>query len=170
MGVVVVLGSSLPAQAAPLVPSCRGTQENEAQCRENCRQSCYGSGVSREVGDACMNSCVKSAQCSQAGEDNCTVDHLLILIGNIFNLLISIAGLMAMLLIIWAGLKYIMAGVIVFNPDERQASAIESAKITLYRAIIGLVIILIAYLVVNTLIVVFTDSAGSVDTFLNPIT
>ncbi|HET7713812.1 MAG TPA: hypothetical protein VFK94_06230 [Patescibacteria group bacterium] len=64
-------------------------------------------------------------------------------IRRIINFLFGIAGAVAIILIIWGGIRYIMA-----SGDEKATAA---AKSTITFAVVGLVIILLAVLLVNIL-------------------
>jgi heme/copper-type cytochrome/quinol oxidase subunit 2 len=71
------------------------------------------------------------------------------LIGNITNWVLGIAGAVAVLFIIISGLRYITAG-----GDSKQT---EAAKSSLRNAIIGLVIVVVAFLVVQIIVVALTQ-------------
>ncbi len=92
------------------------------------------------------------------------------MLANIFNLLMGLAAIVAMAMMIFAGLRYMLAGVAEVSPDERRATAFEAAKFTLFRAIVGFVIVVAAYLIVNTLIIILSGGDSSIDVFLNPLT
>jgi hypothetical protein len=76
---------------------------------------------------------------------NCTVDHLFQLLVNVYNFLLGLAALVAMLFIVWGGLRMLY-----FSYLEDSAHELESAKLTVRRAIGGFVIIALAYLLVST--------------------
>lgn len=76
---------------------------------------------------------------------SCGVNDLLKLLVNIYNFLLGLAGLVAMLFIVFGGVRMLY-----FSYLENQASELEAAKLTVSRAIGGLVIIALAYLLVNT--------------------
>lgn len=58
----------------------------------------------------------------------------------ILNLLVLVAAIIAFVYLIWAGIRYITAGT-----DEEAA---KKAKAAVYNAIIGIVIIIIAYVII----------------------
>jgi hypothetical protein len=72
------------------------------------------------------------------------------LIDNITNWILGISGSIAVLFIIIAGLRYITA-----HGDSKQA---EAAKVTLRNAIVGLVIIVLAYVIVTIILKVLTNT------------
>lgn len=88
----------------------------------------------------------------------CRLSDLFQLLVNIYNFLLGMAAIVAVLMIIVAGVR-----MLVYYWSEQPKPELEAAKNTLRRAIFGLVIIVTAYLVVNTLLAVL--GAGSIDTF-----
>jgi hypothetical protein len=68
-------------------------------------------------------------------------DTVPVIISNIISFLLLIAGGIAIIFIIFAGFRYITAG--------GNESAAESAKKTLTNAIIGFIVILLAYLILK---------------------
>jgi len=75
-------------------------------------------------------------------------------IASIINILLSFAGILALIFIIYAGVKWITA-----QGNEEQ---VKGAKSTIRDAIIGIIVIFTAYVIVNfvvtKLIVIFTGS------------
>ncbi|MBI2442548.1 MAG: hypothetical protein HYV40_01410 [Candidatus Levybacteria bacterium] len=63
------------------------------------------------------------------------------LIQNILNIAVALAGTVAVFLIIWGGIQYIRSG-----GDPKQA---EGARHTITYAIIGLIIVLLAYFILS---------------------
>lgn len=82
---------------------------------------------------------------------NCTVNDLLKLLVNIYNFLLGLAAMVALFMIIFSGIRMFYFGFV-----EDSSSELEAAKLGLTRAITGLVIVAVAYLVVNTLVFVLT--------------
>lgn len=70
-----------------------------------------------------------------------TLDCMLVIFQNVLNFLFIILGAVAAILIIISGLKYLMSG-----GDAKQ---IEGAKHTLTYAIIGLIIVLLSFFIIN---------------------
>ncbi len=93
-------------------------------------------------------------QCGQ-GEKPCTLQELFGLGARIFNWLLATGGAVALLAIIWAGLKYILA---VFQGAD--SSAIAGAKQSILYALIGLVVLLGAFVIVRTILSVLDVSPG----------
>ncbi len=81
---------------------------------------------------------LKKASNANSGSDVNTIA------GNIVSTLLFVAGLLAVIVIIYSGIKYMTA-----NGDKQK---IESAKSTLIYAIVGLVIAIVAYAIVNYVI------------------
>ncbi len=96
---------------------------------------------------------------------SCGVEDLFQLLINIYNFLLGLAGLVLLLMIIWGGVKMILFSFGVSGSTEKD---VKSPKQTITQAIIGFVIIAMAYLIVNTL--VFTllgvDGGGEVGKLL----
>lgn len=65
------------------------------------------------------------------------------IVANIINFLLALAGAAAVLFIVWGGIQYISAA---GSPDR-----VESAKKTIYNAVIGTVVIILALVIVNTI-------------------
>ncbi len=96
---------------------------------------------------------------------NCTVDHLFQLLVNVYNFLLSLAALVAMLFIIWGGLRMLY-----FSYLEDSAGELSDAKLTVRRAIGGFVIIALAYLLVNTTLTLLgVDKGGPIGTLLKGV-
>jgi len=68
-------------------------------------------------------------------------DNLLDVVSTIINLAFALAGIVAVVYLIMGGFNYVTAG---GNPE-----AVEGAKTTLVNAIIGLVVILVSYLIIQ---------------------
>ncbi len=93
---------------------------------------------------------------------NCTVNDLLKLLVNIYNYLLGLAGLVALFFIIVSGIKRMYFGFV-----EDSASHLEEAKKGFMHALTGLILIAIAYLVVNSIILILTGGVDSLPTFFN---
>lgn len=93
---------------------------------------------------------------------NCTFSDFFQLFVNIYNFLLGLAAVVAVLLIIFSGVRMLL-----YYWSEQPEPELEAAKNTLRRAIFGLVIIVTAYLVVNTLLAVL--GAGDITTFFGDI-
>lgn len=84
--------------------------------------------------------------CGKSEKDLCTIDHLIQLGLNIFDWLLAIGGAAALLAIIVAGLKYITG--VLQGADQ----AVGEAKKSLQYAILGLLILLLAFVIVRTIV------------------
>ncbi len=73
-----------------------------------------------------------------------TTSDLAKIISNITTWILGFAGTIAVLFIIWGGIQYITAA-----GNEKQA---ESAKQTLTYAVLGLIVILLAYVIVQLVV------------------
>lgn len=79
--------------------------------------------------------------------DDCVVDGvakltcLPIVLSNVVNFALIASGVVALFFIIWSGARYITSG-----GDQKR---VEGARKTLTWAIIGLILILISFLIVN---------------------
>jgi len=67
---------------------------------------------------------------------------LTIILTNIVNFILGLAGAIAVIYLIWAGIQYITGG----------AKGAQAAKDAIVNAIIGVVVILLAYVIVNAVI------------------
>ncbi|TSC71938.1 MAG: hypothetical protein G01um101438_824 [Parcubacteria group bacterium Gr01-1014_38] len=84
------------------------------------------------------------------GAEPCTLEQLKELGRNIFNWLLAIGGAAALLALIVAGIRYLTAVL-----QGADSSAIAAAKQSIVYAIIGLVVLLMAYVIVNTILNIF---------------
>lgn len=82
----------------------------------------------------------------------CTLCDLLVMVNNIVNFLTAISISIATIMILWGGFLLLMAA----GNEEK----LKSAKSVLTTAIIGLVIVLVSWIIINTLIVFFGSSSG----------
>lgn len=89
-------------------------------------------------GAACDPNVQGGAECARG---NLTFDPLTSQITNIVNTLIFVAGIIAVIFIIIGGVRYITS-----QGDEK---GIESAKNTILYAVIGLVVVVLAFAIVN---------------------
>ncbi|MEX1112225.1 MAG: hypothetical protein WEC84_02075 [Candidatus Andersenbacteria bacterium] len=85
--------------------------------------------------------------CGGPDQNPCKFSDLFQLLVSIYNFLLGAAALVAMLMLGWAGVL-----MLIYQWGEQPESDLANAKLTLRRAIFGLVIILTAYVVVNTLL------------------
>jgi len=87
----------------------------------------------------------------------CTINDLFGVFVNIFNFLLGMGAIVAMIFLIYGGIKMFL-----YSVDEEQLAAGKKAVI---EALIGLAIILLAYVLVNTLLTVLgvTDPASYFD-------
>jgi hypothetical protein len=81
------------------------------------------------------------------GGETCGVKHIIQLLVNIYNLLLGLAAFVATFFIVFGAIRYFY-----WSFMEDQEGELKNAKLTLGRAITGLVIVACAYLIVNTVI------------------
>lgn len=160
--VLLVLASSLyglPVHAQ-IVPHCEPV-ETQTECfaiaNKICKESCNRPDRPPDI--ACIEACIEKYHCADKGTEKCDLNHLLQLFVNIYNVLLGLASFIAMLFIVWAGVRMFY-----WSTFEDSEGELGSAKKTLTRAITGLVIIAIAWLIVNTTIVVL--GGGGINTIL----
>ena len=77
--------------------------------------------------------------------DACGNNNLMLSLKNISNTLIFIAGALAVIILIVAGLRYIIS-----NGDAKQ---VEGAKNTILYAVIGLIVAILAFAIVNFVLI-----------------
>jgi len=92
---------------------------------------------------------------SASGEiiPTCTFDHIIETGVNFVDALIALAILVTILFVIIGAFRLVISA---GNPE-----AIKSARSNITSAVIGLVIVLVAWVVLNTAITTFTDCSGS---------
>lgn len=88
---------------------------------------------------------IKCGPAGQQGKD-CTIDDFFTLFVNIFNYLLGMGAIVAFLFLIYGGIKMFL-----YSVDEENLAA---GKKTVIEALIGLAIILLAYVLINTLLTV----------------
>lgn len=86
--------------------------------------------------------------CGDSAADECTLSDLIGLGQNIINFLIYIGVFIGVLMIAWAGATLLLS--------QGNESAMEKAKSRIWNVVIGFVIILLAYLIINTILFVLT--------------
>lgn len=92
-------------------------------------------GAINVIGDACTAN-PGSAICQNSGE---TVSNTMI--QNIVNLLLFVLGVIAVIMIIIGGIKY--------TTSDGDSSKIKSAKDTILYSVVGLVVAVLAFAIVN---------------------
>ena len=117
-----------------LVPSAAGAAANPDPCDTSSK----------------ANIGVKSGKnCAQSADQQ---DNLGDVIKNVTNVLLFIIGAIAVIMIILGGIRYTTS-----NGDSNQVTA---AKNTILYAVIGLVVALLAYAIVNFVITAFSTTAS----------
>jgi len=95
--------------------------------------------------------CTTAADCAQVGVDNAGGKSETASVGDIVktivNVLLFILGAVAVIMIILGGIRYTIS--------QGDSSAVTSAKNTILYAVIGLVVALLAYAIVNFVIAQF---------------
>jgi len=89
--------------------------------------------------------------CGGAGQSACTLCDLFVLADNIIDFLVTVSFALAGLMIAFGGILFVAgAG----NPGQ-----IQRAKGTITAALIGIIIVLVAWVVIDTILVVLAGSA-----------
>lgn len=83
----------------------------------------------------------------------CELKDLFELLVGIYNFLLGMAGIVAFALLIWGGVQMLL-----YSVDEEM---LKKGKSTVIQALIGLAVILLAYVVVNTLLSVLGVDGGA---------
>ena len=78
---------------------------------------------------------------------------------DVVNIMFFIIGVMAVIMIIWGGIRYVLSAGNSAALTSANAGAVQNAKNTIMYAIIGLVIAILAYAIVN--FVINTVAGGS---------
>lgn len=89
----------------------------------------------------------------QESQEGCTLKDLFTLIVNIYNYLLGMAGIVAFGFLIYGGVQMLL-----FSVDEEK---VKSGKSTVTEALIGLAVILLAYVIVNTLLTALGITEGA---------
>ena len=91
-----------------------------------------------------------STGCEEGGTNSSSVQRILTLVVNIFSIIV---GFIAVIMIIYGGVKYITSG--------GESSNISSAKSTIIYAIIGLVIVALAQVIVRFVLAKASSVTGA---------
>ena len=78
---------------------------------------------------------------SVPGQEVATLNCIPVILGNIINALLGLAGVVALILIIWGGISYISA--------RGDAQGVEAAKKRITWAIIGLLIVVFSFAILG---------------------
>lgn len=89
--------------------------------------------------------------------NDCTIGTLIATVRLIVNFLLSWAWLVSIVFIVWAGISMMLAG----GNEER----LTSAKTTLRNAILGFVVILLSFIILNSVIKLITGSGDLINAF-----
>jgi hypothetical protein len=85
---------------------------------------------------------------AQGPDGQCTLNGLKTLAINIVNYMLAGAGLVAMVFVLWGGIQMLLSG----GSPER----LKAGKTTLFNALLGLVIVLASYILINFLVLTLT--------------
>ena len=102
--------------------------------------------------DAPVFANAKVTSCVSSVNDGNSTD-LPSFITNIVNILLFLAGAVAVIVIIIGGIRYVMS--------SGDAGQVQSAKNTILYAVIGLIVVIMAYAIVNFVINQFQGNGGS---------
>lgn len=115
---------------APIAVLADGTTTNNIADIQNCLAG--GTTLQITAGGTCAN----AADTTKSGADN--VNHIITVMVNIFS---AIVGVIAVIMIIYGGVKYITSG--------GDSGNVGSAKNTIIYAVIGLVVVALAQFIVQ---------------------
>ncbi len=99
--------------------------------------------------------------CSGTPADPCTVEKFFTLLTNVYNFLLELGGVVALLFIIWGGVQMILG---FLDGGEHM---VQAGKDTVKHGVIGLLLLACGYLIVNTIIMVL--GGGGINQLLAPI-
>lgn len=100
--------------------------------------------------------------CAGTPDDPCEVADFIGMLVSIYNWLLGFSALVAMIMIVYGGLKMFY-----WNFMEAKEQELEAAKLTVTRAIFGLIIVAAAYVVVNTVIALLSGNSKSIGDFIS---
>ena len=80
----------------------------------------------------------------QAGESNLAGDDVGTIVQNVVNALLYVIGALSVIMLIWGGIRYTTSG--------GNANSVTAAKNTILYAVIGLIVAILAYAIVNWVI------------------
>lgn len=80
----------------------------------------------------------------QAGESNLAGDDVGTIVRNVVNALLYVIGALSVIMLIWGGIRY--------TTSAGNANSVTSAKNTILYAVIGLIVAILAYAIVNWVI------------------
>lgn len=101
--------------------------------------------------------------CGPTTDHACTFQDLATLLINIYNWLLGLAGLVAILFVVYGGFLMVYGWV-----AEQPQSVYQEGVLTVRRALWGLVLVAAAYLVVNTILTVLFG-AEDLNTFFSKL-
>ncbi len=74
-------------------------------------------------------------------------------VGNVVNFMLYVVGVLSVIMLIWGGLRYVLSG-----GNEKSVTA---AKNTILYAIIGLIVALLSYAIINFVLTSVSGMGGS---------
>jgi hypothetical protein len=86
-----------------------------------------------------------------SGPIECDYDALIQGVNNVINFLIMFAGIVAVLMFVWAGVKLLLSG--------GNITAKEEAKKIIWNTVIGFIFVLAAWLIVHLILSTFADTS-----------
>jgi hypothetical protein len=141
----LLIGTTLTL--ALLTPAFVGQQASAIDVFE---RSCEAGGGGSGGGDADAEGGTGSPLCDAADDDGDSVPNL---VKNVINLMLVALGFVAVIMIIIGGIRYTTS-----NGDSNQTKA---AKDTIMYAVIGLVVAIMAFAIVNFVLDFFTQSGAA---------
>ena len=93
----------------------------------------------------------------------CTVMHLFGLAVRIYNFLLGLMAFIAVLILVISGIRLFL-----YQYDEKPEAELEAIKLTIRRALFGIVLIICGYLIVYTLLLILGVRDGAIGNENNP--
>lgn len=111
--------------------------------------------------------CQMSAPTAVGQLPQCRAEHLIGIAVRIYNFLLGMMAFVAVLILVWCGIR-----LFIYQYEEDPDGELKSIKLTIRRALFGIVIIMCAYLLVFTLLRLLgvqsgTTGQGTLRQFLN---
>ncbi|MDR0887276.1 MAG: pilin [Candidatus Nomurabacteria bacterium] len=91
--------------------------------------------------------------CDYGSGSSVAPDSLTAIIGNVSNILFFVIGLIAVIILVYGGIQYIIS--------EGNASKIERAKTTITWAIVGLIISIVSWAIVHFIVLNVVNGGGN---------
>lgn len=129
---IIIAPANVTAQNVPAKPT--NTTTNQTKTNTNTAPVNYDTNASEKG----------LVQCGNEADNPCTVEDVFNIFVIMTNLLIGMAGIIAIIAIMWAGFSMVKAA--------GSQEGIASAKKSLTNAIIGLILVFLAFIIINSIL------------------